>query len=94
MALVLNAEIYLDSKDLLDTIKDGNQTQSKEKLEAMIFLRYHLHEDLKNEYFSVKDPQIIWNNLKHSYDHEKTMILSKVRYDWTHLRLQDFKYVS
>ena len=28
------------------------------------------------------------------YDYQKTMILPKARYDWMHLRLQDFKIVS
>ncbi|XP_021850455.1 uncharacterized protein [Spinacia oleracea] len=28
------------------------------------------------------------------YDHQKTVILPKARYDWLHLRLQDFKSVS
>ena len=28
------------------------------------------------------------------YDHRKTKILPKARYDWTHLRLQDYKSVS
>lgn len=51
----------------------------------MIFLRHHLHEDLKNEYLSVKDPQILWNGLKDMYDHQKTVILLKTRCDWTHM---------
>lgn len=94
LAWALDAEIHLDSKDLLDTIKDGNQTPSREKSKAMIFLRHHFHEDLKNEYLSVKDPHILWNDLKDRYDHQKTVILPKARYDWTHLRLQDYKSVS
>ncbi|XP_056694867.1 uncharacterized protein [Spinacia oleracea] len=32
----------------------------------MIFLRHHLHEGLKTEYLTVKDPQILWSNLKKS----------------------------
>ncbi|XP_010694402.3 uncharacterized protein LOC104907206 [Beta vulgaris subsp. vulgaris] len=60
----------------------------------MIFLRRHLHEGLKIEYLTVKDPQVLWSNLKKRYDHQKTVILPKARYDWLHLRLQDFKSVS
>lgn len=60
----------------------------------MIFLRRHLHEGLKAEYLTVKDPQILWSNLKDRYDHQKTVILPKARYEWTHLRLQDFKSVA
>ena len=36
----------------------------------------------------------VWNNLKERYDHQKTIILPKARYDWIHLRLQDYKAVS
>ena len=32
--------------------------------------------------------------MKKRYDHQKTVILPKARYDWLHLRLQDFKSVS
>ena len=32
--------------------------------------------------------------MKERYDHQKTVILSKARYNWLHLRLQDFKSVS
>jgi hypothetical protein len=60
----------------------------------MIFLRHHLHEDLKNEYLTVKDPLILWNCLKERYEHQKTIILPKARYEWMHLRLQDFKTVT
>ncbi|KAK9689970.1 hypothetical protein RND81_09G095100 [Saponaria officinalis] len=88
---VLDAEIHLDAKGLGETIKDGNKTTCQEKAKAMIFLRHHLHEGLKNEYLTVKDPQILWSNLKERYDHQKTVILPKARYDWLHLRLQEFK---
>ena len=60
----------------------------------MIFLRHHIDEGLKGEYLTVKDPFIIWNNLNERCDHQKTIILPKTRYDWMHLRLQDFKYIS
>ena len=32
--------------------------------------------------------------MKKRFDHQKTLILPKARYDWMHLRLQDFKSVS
>ncbi|KAK5812130.1 hypothetical protein PVK06_027541 [Gossypium arboreum] len=60
----------------------------------MIFIRHHLHEGLKVEYLTVKDPLELWKNLKERFDHQKTVILPKARYDWMHLRLQDFKTVS
>ncbi|KAK9698231.1 hypothetical protein RND81_08G090000 [Saponaria officinalis] len=73
----------------------------------MIFFQHNLHDGLKNEYLTVKDcriffqhnlrikdPQILWSNLKERYDHQKIVIFPNARYDWVHLRLQDFKSVS
>ncbi|CAA7044594.1 unnamed protein product [Microthlaspi erraticum] len=94
LAWALDAEIHLNAKELDESIKEVNKAESKDKAKAMIFLRHHLHEDLKNEYLNVKDPQILWNSLKERYDHQKTVILPRARYDWTHLRLQDFKSVA
>jgi hypothetical protein len=50
----------------------------------MIFLRRHLYEELKIEYLTIKDPFILWQNLKEKYDHQKTFILPKSHYDWIH----------
>ncbi|XP_021757914.1 uncharacterized protein LOC110722950 [Chenopodium quinoa] len=94
LSWVLDAEIHLDAKGLGETIKEGNKATLQDKAKAMIFLRHHLHEGLKNEYLTVKDPQILWSNLKERYDHQKTVILTRARYDWLNLRLQDFKSVS
>nr|XP_017239229.1 PREDICTED: uncharacterized protein LOC108212006 [Daucus carota subsp. sativus] len=91
---ILDAEIHLNAMGLGDTIKEGNVKTEQEKAKAMIFLRHHLHEGLKTEYLTVKDPLNLWNDLKERYDHQKTVILPKARYDWLHLRLQDYKSVS
>ncbi|XP_017604257.1 uncharacterized protein LOC108451032 [Gossypium arboreum] len=94
LSWVLDAEIHLDAKGLGETIKEGNEESTQDKAKAMIFLLHHLHEGLKTEYLTVKDPQILWANLKERYDHQKTVILPKARYEWLNLRLQDFKSVS
>nr|XP_027085055.1 uncharacterized protein LOC113707092 [Coffea arabica] len=60
----------------------------------MIFLRRHLDEGLKVEYLTVKDPLVLWRDLKERFDHLKLVVLPKARYDWLHLRLQDFKSVN
>ncbi|XP_058757496.1 uncharacterized protein LOC131630769 [Vicia villosa] len=90
----LDAQIHLSAEGHGDTIKEGNKSSDQQKAKAMIFLRRHLHEDLKNEYLTVTDPHVLWKNLKDRYDHQKTVILPKARYEWMHLRLQDFKSVS
>ncbi|KAK6115399.1 hypothetical protein DH2020_007668 [Rehmannia glutinosa] len=94
MSWALDAEIHLDAKGLGDTIKEGNSASAQDKTKAMIFLRHHLDENLKIEYLTVKDPSILWKNMKERYDHLKLVILPKARYDWIKLRFQDFKSVS
>ncbi|WJZ84982.1 hypothetical protein VitviT2T_004553 [Vitis vinifera] len=94
LSWILDAELHLDAMNLRATIKQGNQTSLQDRTKALIFLRHHLNEGLKNEYLTVKDPFTPWSNLKERYDHHKTVILPKARYDWMHLRLQDFKTVS
>ncbi|KAH0662143.1 hypothetical protein KY284_027074 [Solanum tuberosum] len=93
-AWVLDAEIHLDAMGLADTIQEKNQASNQNRAKAMIFLRHHLDESLKMEYLTVKDPLVLWNNLKDRYHHLKLVILSQARYDWIHLRLQDFKFIS
>ena len=91
---ILDAELHLDAMNLGATIKERNQASLRNRAKALIFLRHHFHEGLKNEYLTVKDFFTLWSNLKERYDHQKIVILPKARYDWMHLRLQDFKTVS
>ena len=94
LSCILDAEINLEAINLGETIKEGNQGSLQDRAKALIFLRHHLHEDLKIEYLTVKDPLILWTELKKRFDHQNIVILPKARYDWMHLRLQDFKSVS
>ena len=94
LSWILDIEIHLAAQGLGNTIKEENQETESNRAKAMIFLRRHLHEALKSEYLTVKNPLELWKNLKDRYDHQKTVILPKARYDWMHLRLQDFKTVS
>ena len=94
LSWILNAEINLEAVNFGETIKKGNQSSLQDRAKALIFLRHHLHEDLKIEYLNVKDPLILWTELKKRFDHQKTVILPKACYDWMHLRLQDFKSIS
>ena len=91
---ILDAEIHLVAINLGNTIKKENTTSPQDCAKALIFLCHHIDEDLKIEYLTVKDPLILWDNLKERYDHQKTVILPRAHYDWLHLKLQDFKYVS
>ena len=94
LSWVLDAEIHLNANNLGETIKEGNKATTQDKAKAMIFLRHHIHEALKSEYLTIKDPLVLWTNLKERYDHQKTVILPRARYEWINLRLQDFKSIS
>ncbi|KAM3378159.1 hypothetical protein P3S68_010572 [Capsicum galapagoense] len=76
-----------------DAIKNENTASSQNRAKTMIFLRHHLDEVLKIEYLNTKDPLVLWNSLKERFDHLKMVILPKARYEWMHLRFQDYKSV-
>ncbi|XP_076906332.1 uncharacterized protein LOC143562406 [Bidens hawaiensis] len=76
------------------TIDDENNISREEQAKAMIFLRHHLHEDLKREYLTVEDPLELWKNIQQRFDYQKLVIVPKALYEWLHLRLQDYKTVS
>ena len=94
LSWILDVEIHLDAMNLGNTIKEGNTTSQQDHAKALIFLLHHIDEGLKSEYLMVKDLLILWKSLKEWYDHQKTVILPRARYDWIHLRLQDFKSIS
>ncbi|XP_075111902.1 uncharacterized protein LOC142182018 [Nicotiana tabacum] len=91
LSWVLDTKIHLATKGLGDTITQGNEASIQDKAKAMIFLCHHLDEGLKVEYLIVKDPLELWTGLKERYDHLKATVLPRARYEWMHLRLQDFK---
>ena len=94
LSWILDAEIHLEAMALGDTIKDGNKTSQQDKAKALIFICHHLNEELKTEYLTKKDPLVLWKNLRERYEHHKSVIFPNARYDWLHLRLQDFECVS
>ena len=90
----LDMEMHLQGQDLANAITEDGTSNAKDKENALIFIRRHLHESLQTQYLSVRDPQTLWKRLKDMYDHTKTVILPQAQYDWKNLRLQDFKSVS
>ncbi|KAK3427922.1 hypothetical protein EUGRSUZ_F04051 [Eucalyptus grandis] len=52
-------------------VKDGTSNE-RDKANALIFIRRHLHESLQTQYLSVRDPHILWRRLKNRYDYTKT----------------------
>ena len=91
---VLDTKIHLEAGNLGDTIREENSSSSQDRAKAMIFIRRHLDEGLKSEYLTVEDPLALWNALRNRYNHQTTVILPRARYEWSHLRIQDFKSVA
>ena len=61
LSLTLDAKIHLDAMNHRVSIKEGNQVSMQDCAKALIFLQYHLHEDLKNEYLTINDLPTLWN---------------------------------
>ncbi|XP_073121075.1 uncharacterized protein [Henckelia pumila] len=78
----------ISGKNYLSWILDAEDLEK-----SLIFLRHHLDDGLKAEYLTVKNPQEFWKNLKERFDHQRSVVLPRARYEWIHLRLQDFKSV-
>ncbi|CAM8932298.1 unnamed protein product [Rhodiola kirilowii] len=49
MSWTMDIEIHLQSMNLSETIKEGNEPSEIDMAKSLIFIRRHLHEDLKNE---------------------------------------------
>ncbi|CAL9031314.1 unnamed protein product, partial [Prunus brigantina] len=94
LSWVLDAKIHLRANGLGKAIEDGSDASPEEKAKAMIFLRRHIHEALKSEYVVIDEPLVLWKALCERYNHQKTVTLPRARYEWTHLRFQDFKTVT
>ena len=54
----MDAKIHLDSMNLENAIKEGNDSSLHNRVKALIFLNHHIDEGLKGEYLTVKDPFI------------------------------------
>jgi len=61
---------------------------------ALYLIRSHIHPDLKAEYLLEENPRNLWNSLKQRYEQQKALVLPAANYEWTQLRLQDFKTMS
>ncbi|CAM8987482.1 unnamed protein product [Rhodiola kirilowii] len=94
MSWTMDIKIHLQSMGLRETIKEGNEPSEIDMAKSLIFIRRYLHEDLKNEYLTVKKPCELWKNLKERYAHQKAVMLPIYRDEWTALRFQDFKKVG
>ncbi|XP_048623686.1 uncharacterized protein LOC125592514 [Brassica napus] len=90
----LDIKIILKSKNLGACTTDGNESSEKDRYSAILIIRHHLAESLKDQYLTVENPLELWTELKSRYDHQRTVLLPKALYHWRNLRIQDFKSVD
>ncbi|GAV67173.1 hypothetical protein CFOL_v3_10682, partial [Cephalotus follicularis] len=88
-----DVNIHLISLDISQIILSGSDYPSAQKAKALIFIRHHLHENLKVEYLTEEDLVVLWQSLKDCYDHQQDVVLPYARFEWINLRFQDFKSV-
>ena len=70
----LDVEFHLQGEGLANAlVKNG-------KVNALIFMRRHLHDSLKVQYLMVRDLLELWNKLREIYDHMKTLVLPQAQY--------------
>ncbi|XP_033143362.1 uncharacterized protein LOC108871205 [Brassica rapa] len=64
----LDTKIILKSKDLGACITDGNESSEKDRYSAILIIRHHLAESLKDQYLTrtVLLPKVLydWRNLR------------------------------
>ena len=70
------------------------QLEDQHVYTVLYLIRSHIHPDLKAEYLLEENPRNLWNSLKQRYEQQKALVLSAAIYEWTQLRLHDFKTVS
>lgn len=94
MTWASDVKMHLRSNKLLRNIDASETTLDESKAKAMVFLRHHLHDNLKNEYITREDPVDLWQSLKDRFDHQKYVILPKAKHEWLNLRFLDYKSVG
>ena len=67
----MGAKKHLRRNGLLETIDSSKTVSDEKKAKAMIFLRHHIHDGLKDEYITKEDPCDLWKSLKERFDHQK-----------------------
>lgn len=79
---------------LTKTFTDKNTESPQDKAKNDDFFGKHLDASLKCEYFTEKDPNVLWKNLKERLDHQKEVILPVIRDKWNALHIQNFRKVG
>ena len=79
MSQVIDVELFLKSEDLYYTIEDGTQANERDKSTTMVIIHRHLNEDLKAQYLTVTEPEVLQQELKYRYDNQPDVALPNAR---------------
>ena len=50
--------------------------------------------NMKAQYLTVTEPKVLWQELKDRFDNQPDIALPNAKYQWQHLRFQDYRSVS
>lgn len=79
MTWTIDLKMHVESMGLSQTVVKNNKESNQNKAKAIIFIRKHLDESLKEEYLCVEDPKDPWNELKEIFDHQMDITLPDSR---------------
>ncbi|XP_048631493.1 uncharacterized protein LOC125606582 [Brassica napus] len=87
----INTSAVLKSRGLGKCIKYGNDTLACERHRAIMIMRHHLCEDLRDEFGYVNDPHNLWSFLNSRFCEP---LLHESKKKWEALRFQDYEPVD
>ena len=87
----MNTSVALKSRGLGKCIIERNDEIESEKHRAITIMRYHLTEDLRDQYLNIEDPCDLWTKLNSRYS---MALWRKAMNEWKILRFQDFESVD
>ena len=73
-------ELHLQGEGLVDVSVEDGKAIAKDKANALIFIRRHLHNILNVQYLMIRDYLELWIKLKERYDHMKIDVLPQAQY--------------
>ena len=63
----LSVKLHLNAKNLGKTIKANNNEPNDNEAKAIMFVRHHIDDGVKNEYLTIGDPHVLWFSLKERF---------------------------
>src|SRR5690606_17080717 len=87
----MNTSIGLKSRGLGRCIIERNDEIENRKNRAITIMRYHLTENLRDQYEDVKDPYDLWMKLNSRFS---IVLWPQVMNEWKYLSYQDFESVD